>query len=186
MTPDELQARRRNRFWMVGIAVPAIILLVLALLASGIAESNTPSGPAVATIPGYKAVRDGYYSYLVPASWSTNGAFTDAAGDVETSGSSGWAAEHIAYKKSAPTLGEASPKVLGVFGVGSPEPYELTGGHDVEVKGATAAIEYVMSRPGGFRATVVDAWSDRSGVEIWLTVHAGPGVASRIVSSLRA
>ncbi len=53
------------------------------------------------------------------------------------------------------------------------------------VPGADVAFAYTMVRPG-FRADVVDAWSSRSGVEIWLVVHASDAVSARILASLAA
>ena len=186
LTPEELVARRQNRRWMLFLAVPSIIVLLLALIATGVYWSNEPSGPKVTAPPGYKAVRDGYFGYVVPGSWSTNPAFTDDAGDLDTSGPNGWAGEHRAYRPNAPVLGETPPSSLLAFGMPRPEPMQLTGGHPLTVKGADGAFIYEATRPGGFRATVVDAWSAHTGVELWLMVQAPAAVTQQVISSLQA
>jgi hypothetical protein len=186
LTPEERVARRRNRRLLLGVAVPSILILLLALIATQIAWNNEPTGPKAAAPPGYRAVRDGYFSYAVPRSWSNNGEFTDQTGDVETSGPSGWAAEHIAYQLSPPVLGARPPSVLQAFGMPHPEPFDLSDGRTIPVKGAAAAFAYSASRPGGWSATVIDAWNSRAGVELWLIVHAPPDVTERVVSSLLA
>ncbi len=186
LTPEELVARRSNRRWILFLAVPSIIVLLLALIATGIYWSNEPSGPKVAAPAGYKAVSDGYFGYVVPKSWATNPAFTDDAGDIDTSGPSGWAGEHRGYLFHRPVLGQIPPASLQAFGMPRPEPFQLSDGHPVAVKGADAAFAYTATRPGGFRATVVDAWSAHTGVELWLMVQAPASVTDRVVSSLQA
>jgi len=186
LTPEQLVARKRNRRWMLMIAVPSVIVLVLALVASGVAESNSPSGPRVSAPRGYQAVNDGYFSYIVPSTWPTNPDFTDSAGDVDHSGPSGWAGEHIGFRATAPVIGEARPSSLADFGMQKPEPYSLSGGHPIHVTGAAAAFGYDMTRPGGFHATVADAWNSRYGVELWLVVNASPIVTRQVLSHLRA
>lgn len=185
LTPAERVARRRNRRWLLGIAVPSVAVLALALVTSGKAESNQPRGPAITAPAGYVVHRDGYYSYVVPAGWAPNVEFTDSTGDVDTSGPDGWAAEHIGYRTGPPVIGEPQPASLRAFGISQPQPYQLSGGHPIAVPGASVAFAYTMTRPG-FSATVVDAWSDRSSVEIWLVIHAPSAVTSRILGSLSA
>lgn len=185
LSPEERVARRRNRRWMLGIAVPTIAVLILALLASARAEKNQPSGPAISAPAGYRVHRDGYFSYVVPSGWTENLEFTDSAGDVDTSGPDGWAGEHIGYRSGPPVIGEAQPVSLRAFGISKPQPYHLGGGHPISVPGADVAFAYTMTRPG-FQADVVDAWSSRSGVEIWLVVHAPAAVSTRILGSLAA
>ena len=185
LTPEEKVARRRNRKWMLFVAVPSIAVLLVALLVSGQAAKQQPSGPSISAPAGYQVHRDGYFSYVVPAQWSTNGEFTDSTGDVDTSGRSGWAAEHIGYRTTPPVIGEARPASLEAFGMARPEPYQLTGGHPVAIPGAAVAFSYTMTRPG-FEATVIDAWTHKYDVEIWLVVHAPSPVTAQIVHSLTA
>lgn len=186
LTPEERAARRNNRRLMLMLVIPSIVILVLALIATSFYWSNEPSGPKIAPPRGFQAVSDGYFTYAVPDSWSNNQEFTDNAGDIETSGPTGWAGEHRAYRFKPPVLGETPPASLQAFGMPRPEQFQLTGGHPVAVKGAASAFEYVATRPGGFRATVIDAWSSRTGVEVWLMVQAPAAVTQTLVSSLQA
>lgn len=186
LTPEELVARRSNRRLMLGIVVPSVIILVLALVATASFWNNEPKGPTITAPAGYHAVTDGYFGYAVPASWSTNPAYTDSAGDIDTSGPNGWAGEHRAYRLSPPVLGEAPPSSLQAFGMPRATPFQLVGGHAVHVQGAAAAFAYTATRPGGFRATVVDAWNSRTAVEVWLMVQAPPGVTATVLSTLRS
>jgi hypothetical protein len=184
LTPEEHQARRRNRRWLLVVFCSSVGLLIAALVASGIAQSNEPTGPKISVPAGYKAVNDGYFSYAVPASWSTNPTYTDSAGDMDTAGPTGWAGEHISYRTTAPAAGEAPPAVLDAFGVPRPEPIHLADAAPIDVRGAEAAYSYQVTRPGGFRATAVDAWDSRHGVELWLLVDASPAITASILGSL--
>lgn len=184
LTPEELVARRKNRRILLGVVVPSIVVLSLALLATAVFWSNEPSGPKIGAPAGYKPVSDGYFSYVVPQAWNTNQAFTDDAGDVDTSGPTGWAGEHRAYRFNAPVLGETPPATLQAFGMPRPEAFQLTGGHPVSIPGAATSFAYTATRPGGFQATVVDSWNSRTGVELWLMVQAPPQVTAQILSSL--
>ncbi|MBV9661781.1 MAG: hypothetical protein JO337_11545 [Acidimicrobiales bacterium] len=186
LTPAERQARTRNRQWLLIIVIVSVVLLVLALAASAVAESNTPSAPSAVPPAGYQTVNDGYFSYAIPSGWSVNQLYTDSAGDSYRSGSGEWAGEHIGFRGSAPVVGEPQPETLAAFGMNRPQPYTLTGGHPIDVPGAAAAFRYDLTRPGGFRATAIDAWNSRYGVELWLVVDAPSGVTEQIVSHLRA
>jgi hypothetical protein len=186
LTPAERLRRRSNRRWMVGLAVGSILLLGAALLVSAIETSREPNGPSISAPAGYQVVKDGYFSYVVPKSWSTNQAYTDQAGDVDTSGTSGWAGQHIDYLLHAPTLQATPPAALQAFGQPAPSPFTLTQGHEITVKGASVAFEYRASRPGGFHAVVVHAWSSATDVELWLMVDAPAAQSSVILNSLAA
>lgn len=186
LTPEEIVARRHNRRWMVSLTLIVLIIAGAAAVASVIAESNEPSGPKQSAPAGYQVENDSYFSYLVPKSWSNNPSYTDDAGDVETSGPSGWVGEHIAYRLKAPTLDEARPGVLESFGMPRPEPYKLGDGHLITVPGAATSFEYDVTRSGGFHAVAVDSWDARAGVELWLIVDAPSSEVSELLSSLKA
>lgn len=186
LTPEELVARRHNRRLLLGVAVPSVVILLLALIATAVYWGNEPSGPRIAAPAGYKAVSDGYVAYAVPKGWNTNPAFTDDAGDLDTSGPSGWAGEHRAYRFTPLTLGETPPSSLAAFGMPRPTPFQLTDGHPVPVKGAAGAFRYTATRPGGFQAVVIDVLTARTGVEVWLMIQAPPDITAQVVSSLQA
>lgn len=186
LTPAERLRRRSNRRWMVGLAAGSAFIVGAALLVSAIETSREPNGPSISAPAGYKVVKDGYFSYAVPKAWSTNQAYTDQAGDVDTSGPSGWAGQHIDYLLHAPTLQATPPVALQAFGQAVPSPFTLTQGHEIPVKGASVAFEYQASRPGGFHAVVVHVWSSATDVELWLMVDAPSAQSAVILASLEA
>jgi hypothetical protein len=186
LTPAEVAARRSNRRWMLILVGVSAVILGLGLVSMDVASSNEPTGPHITAPAGFKVENDSYFAYLVPTSWSNNPAGTDETGDVETSGPSGWVGEHIAYFRTTPQMGERPPLSLEAFQEPRPEPFRLSGGEALAVKGASGAFEYQATRPGGFHAVVVDAWSDATGVELWLMVDAPPAVTSRLLGSLTA
>jgi hypothetical protein len=186
LTAAEKKIRRRNRQWFMVIAIPAAVLGVAALVASIVADQSTPSVQPVTVPAGYKAVSDGVFAYAVPAGWSTNDLYTDDVGDLETSGSTGWVAEHLGPRPSPPVSGETPPPAFEVLGVNKPTPFQIGGAEPIRVPGAATAFSYQISRPGGFRATAVNAWQASSGAEIWLEVDAAPAMTARILSTFRA
>ncbi len=171
---------------MLILTVTSVIILVLALTATAVYVNNEPSGPKIAVPAGYQAINDGYFSYAVPKDWKNNPANTDQAGDVDTSGSSGFAGEHISLQRNAPVLGAQPPVQLQALGSARPAPFNLAGGQPVAVPGTSAAFRYTASRPGGFRATVIDAYDYRAAVELWLVVDAPSDVTQTVIESLRA
>ena len=184
LTPTECARRRSNRRWMLGVACGSVLILGAALGVSAIEASKAPNGPQITVPTGYEAVHDGYFTYAVPSSWSTNQAFTDLAGDVEYSGASGWAGQHIDYLLHAPSLSAAVPVSVDSFGQASPSPLSLSGGRPIAVKGTSVAFEYQADRPNGFRAVLVHAWASRTDVELWLLVDAPRSQTSKILASL--
>lgn len=188
LTPAEVQARRSNRRWMLFLAGGATVIFVAVLIADAVYSANEPTGPKITAPAGYHVVSDSYYAYDVPTSWSTNQAESDGAGDIETSGPSGWVGENIRYYTTAtPTLDETSrPAALEAFGQPVPEPYTLTDGHAITVPGASGAFEYQVTRPDGTRAVAVDSWFAQTDVELWLMVDAPPAVTAQLLSSLTA
>jgi hypothetical protein len=186
LTPAERKVRRRNRQWFLVIAIPAAVLGVAALAASIIADQSTPSVKPVSVPAGYKAVSDGVFAYAVPAVWTTNDLYTDDAGDLDTSGQTGWVAEHVDARPGPPVAGETPPEAFRAFGVNAPSPYQISGGQPTQVPGAAVAFRYQVSRPGGFQATAIDAWQSSSGAEIWLLVNAPPATTAEIVGTFKA
>jgi hypothetical protein len=186
LTPWEQAIRRKNRRWMMVVAVPAVLVGTVALVATLLASSGgTTVRPRVVPV-GYRAVSDGYFGYAVPTAWSQSNAYTDDVGDLDNQGPTGWAAEHLGARSSPPPAGEAAPASFATFGESRPVPYRLGPASPVRVKGAAVAYRYTLTRPGGFQAVAVDAWQATSGAEIWLLVHADPATTSAVVASLIA
>lgn len=186
LTPVERALRRRNRRWLLAIAIPALIVGAAALALTLDATSSSPTVTPSHVPAGFKAVTDDYFGYAVPSSWATNDLFTDDVGDLDTSGSTGWVAEHLQVRTTPPSAGESPPPVFATFGLGRATPYRLGPARLVEVPGAQAAYEYQMTRPGGFAATAVDAWASSTQLEIWMLVHASPALTQEVVATLKA
>jgi hypothetical protein len=177
--------RRRNRKLMSLVAIPAVLLGAAALAAS-LAAGDGPAAPRPLSVPaGYQAVNDGVFAYAVPRSWSKNLAYTDDTGDLDYSGTIGWAGEYLGARGSPPQPGERPPASFADFGETRPTPYSIGSARIVAVSGATLAYLYEVTRPGGFEAVAVDAWQASSGAEIWLLVHAPQPVTSSILATLR-
>jgi hypothetical protein len=183
LTSEELAARRRNRLKLLLIVVPALVLTGGSLVAVVRAGSTPPPVRPVSVPHGYSASTDGYFAFAFPSTWSTNDIYSDNTGDDDLSGPTGWAAEHIGVRDVAPVVGEMPPPSLEAFGMDRPTPFTLSGGTPVKVPGATA-LRYSMTRPGGFEATVIDAWRPAADAEIWLVVHADRDTTQAIVASL--
>jgi hypothetical protein len=186
LTPAERKIRRRNRQWFLVIAIPAAVLGVIALIASILADQSTSSVKPLTVPAAYRAVSDGVFAYAVPATWATNDFFTDDVGDLETSGPTGWVAEHVDARPNPPVAGETPPQALQALGVSTPRPFDIGTAAPIRVPGAATAFSYQITRPGGFRATAVNAWQASSGAEIWLEVDATPATTARILSTFRA
>jgi hypothetical protein len=170
---------------MVVIIIPALVLGVLALIASLALGSGKSSVSPLTVPPGYRAVSDSYFGYAVPSSWLQNNAYTDDVGDLDSQGPSGWAAEHLGPLSSAPAPGEAPPASFAVFGQARPTPFQISGPTRITVKGAAVAYRYTVTRPQGFQAVAINAWRVDSGAELWLLVHADPATTATVIGSLR-
>lgn len=182
---DPIQARR-NRRWMGLVLFPAVLVGVAALIAALLAGSSSPSVHPSDVPAGFQAISDGYFGYAVPKSWSQNNAYTDDAGDLDYSGKTGWVAEHVGVRATAPTPGEPAPAPLAAFGESRATPYRLSDAQPTSVAGATTAYRYQMTRPGGFTATAVDAWIAKSGAEVWFLFHTDPATTATILASMQA
>ena len=185
LTPIEIAARRKNRRWMGLVVAPSLLIGAAALIAAVVAGAKSPSVQPAQVPAGYRAVSDGYFAYAVPSSWTQSGAYSDDVGDLDTQGTSGWVGEHVSARATPPTAGEAAPASFATFGETRPTPYRMGPPVPVTVAGATVAYRYVMTRPGGFAATAVDAWRSATGAELWLVVDADPATTSAILASLK-
>jgi hypothetical protein len=177
LTPAEKVLRRRNRRLMLFISVPAAVIGVVALTAALLADSTSPNVSPASVPAGFQAVSDGYFGYAVPSGWTTDSLFTDNVGDLETSGPTGWVAEHLSTPASAPTAGSPPPSVFRALGVTSPAPPSRT----IAIKGAAAAYLYRFGDK-----TAIDAWRPSTGTEVWILISASPSVTSQIISTVKA
>lgn len=184
LTPAEKQLRRRNRRLMGWVAIPGL-LLGAAALAATLAAGSGPPAPRPLSVPaGYQAVNDGVFAYSVPRAWAKNLEYSDDTGDLDYSGTDGWAGEYLGARRTPPAAGERPPASFSVFGENRPAPYTVGPAQRITVPGTTVAFRYELTRPGGFDAVAVDAWQSSSGAEIWLLVHAAPTVTSAVIGSL--
>jgi hypothetical protein len=187
LTEAERVQRRRNRRWLTVIGIPALIVGALSLIASVIAGRSSPSVHPRAVPPGYQAVSsDGVFAYAVPSGWTTNSAYSDDVGDLDTQGNTGWVAEHLGVRSTAPVAGESPPSSFTAFGEPQPRPYHLSPAQPTTVPGTTVAFRYQMTRPGGFVATAIDAWQAGSGSELWLLIDAPAPTTETILASLNS
>jgi hypothetical protein len=185
LTHEQARARRRNRVRLLFVIVPAV-LLTGATLAIVMLSGSTPVPVKPQSLPaGYSSSTDGYFAFAFPTKWSTNNIYSDDTGDNDLSGSTGWVAEHIGVRKTAPVQGETPPSSLQAFGMDRPTPFRLDDAEPAKVPGAVA-LRYTMTRPGGFEATVIDAWRPTVDAEIWLVVEADPQTTEAIVASLNS
>ena len=182
----ERAQQKRNRRLMLTIAIPAVFLGVGALAASILADAGTPTPHPLFVPAGYHAVGDGVFSYAVPNSWSKNDAYSDDAGDLETSGRSGWVGDNLTARPTPPDASDPPPQVFQSFGQDRPSAFNTSTGTAVHVSGATVAYRYTITRPGGFSATAVDAWQSSSGAQLWLIIDADPQVTDQILATLKA
>jgi hypothetical protein len=186
LTPVERAVRRRNRRWMTLVLAPSLLLGGAALVAALLADTGGSSVHPRVVPSGYRSVSDRYFAYAVPTSWIQNNAYTDDVGDLDTSGSTGWVAEHVAGRTSPPVAGEAPPASFATFGEPRPIAYHVGPATATQVKGATVAYRYILTRPGGFEATAIDAWQSGSEAELWLLVRADPATTAAVLTSLNA
>jgi len=186
LTVAEKALRRRNRQWLLVVAIPALVLGVAALIAAIVADQSDSSVSPVSIPAGYKAVSDGVFAYSVPSSWSMNDLYSDDVGDLDTSGSSGWVAEHVDARATAPVEGETPPQAFRDFGLDTPAPFQIGPAQPARVQGTAVAYRYQITRAGGFQATAIDAWQSSSGAEIWLLVDASHATTAKILTTFKA
>jgi len=187
LTEAERALRRRNRRWLVVIGVPALIVGAASLIASVLAGRGSPSVHPRAVPAGYHAVsEDGAFAYAVPSDWTTNSAYSDDVGDLDTQGRTGWVAEHLGARATPPVAGETPPSSFAAFGEPKPSPYQLGPARPTTVPGTNVAFRYQMTRPGGFVATAIDAWQSESGAELWLLIDAPAATTETILATLNS
>lgn len=184
MAVHQVRAKRSNHKWMIVVCATPLVIV-------GVAAAVSVFGPAAPTVPvstppGYQAISDAYFGYVIPKEWKENDSATTDTGDYYYEGPGGWAGEVLGQRSDPPVLGEAPPSELGVFGAAQAMPFTLTGGRSVTVPGTTVAWSYRMVRNGSVVASVVDAWVAGSSSEVWLAVHADAATTTSVLTSLRA
>jgi hypothetical protein len=185
LSPAERAAKRRNRRLLTYVLVPSLLVGTAALLAALIASRTGPSIRPLDVPAGYQAVSDGYFAYAVPSNWSQSQAYTDDVGDLDTQGTAGWVAEHVDARANPPVAGETPPTAFATFGEPRPTPYQIGAGSPVRVVGATSAYRYLVTRPGGFQATAIDAWQAKTSAEVWILIQADSNTTDTVLASLR-
>jgi hypothetical protein len=187
LTEAERVLRRRNRRLLVVIGIPALIVGAVSLIASVLAGRGSPSVHPRAVPAGYRALSsDGVFAYAVPSDWTTNSAYSDDVGDLDTQGKAGWVAEHLGARATPPVAGESPPSSFAAFGEPKPSPYHLGPAQPTTVPGASVAFRYQMTRLGGFVGTAIDAWQSGSGAELWLLIDAPPATTETILTTLNS
>jgi hypothetical protein len=184
LSPLELRQRAQARRRLGLVAVLGVGLGVATLIAAIVAGRSTSSPRPTAVPAGYQAVDDGVFAYAVPRAWTTNQAATDNSGDRMTGGPDGWVAEHVETRVTRPGADEAPPTPFKSFGESRPTPFSIGPAAPTRVTGTTSAFRYAVTRPGGFRATAIEAWSSPARVELWMFVHASPATTATILSTL--
>jgi hypothetical protein len=185
LTPAERAIAKKNRRWLMTIALPTLVVGTIGILVSLYAATRGQTVTPSAVPAGYKSVPDGYFAYAVPSTWTTSILFSDYAGDLYNGEQSSWAAENLGTRLNPPTPGEAQPSSFKSFGQNVPTAYQLGPARLISVAGATVTYEYRMTRPGGFEATAVDAWESHTGAELWLLIHASPATTAEILGTLK-
>jgi hypothetical protein len=186
LTPAERKLIKRNRLWLIGVAAPSLAIGAGALVAALELSSQAPPVKPLRVPAGYQAINDGYFAYSVPSAWSTSQLYSDDDGDLDTSGPSGWAAENVAPVATTPPANATPPSTFEDFGEPKATPYTISPAVPTSVTGASVAYRYVVTRPGGFTATAVNAYQYKSGADIWLLIYAPPAITTEILSTLRA
>jgi hypothetical protein len=183
--PAARPPREHNRRWLLLLLIcPVVVGIVVTLEITTSGTAPEPVANPVDVPAGYRAVADAYFGYAIPAGWKEQTSFTDANGDIFYGGAGGWAAESLRVTGQAPLPGRDAPASLETFGEAEATPYTLSAAQPVTVAGTRIAYRYAMTRPGGFRATVVEAWQAQSQTLLWLVVHADGTTTSSVVTSL--
>lgn len=182
--PPSRQRVRRTRLWMLLLLLTPVCLAVISLLTYA-ASNPEPVVHPTSTPQGWQAITDAYFGYAVPASYSQNAGWTDTDADYFYGNPAAFVAETLVVAKTSPTAATRPPASFKDFAEQSPVPYSLSGGHPLSVPGTNFGWEATVTRPGGFRATAVDAWESGTQTEIWLLIRAPAAVTRQVVASLQ-
>ena len=176
---------RRNRRWMLGLAVVPIVVAVVSVFVNLSGGAPEPVVKPLRTPPGYQAVTDAYFGFAIPKKWPENGSLSDPNGDFYYNGPGGWVGESERIAKASPGPATPVPKALWAYGVTTPTTFASAGGHRVHVPGTNFAWAVTLTRPDGSTADAVDVWEAHSQTEVWLVVHSSPAVERTVLRSLQ-
>jgi hypothetical protein len=176
---------RRNRRWMLLMAMTPVVFGVLYALGVFTGGDPEPVVNPLHTPPGYTGVTDAYYGFAIPNNWKQNSAFSDSNGDFYYNGPGGWVGESEIIAKTSPSPASPVPESLKSFDTAIPTGFTLVGGHRINVPGTAFAWAVTLTRPGGFKASAVDVWEARSQTQLWLMVNSSPATDRTIIESLK-
>jgi hypothetical protein len=179
------RGRSRHRWWLALV----VLLAPVAIYTSSVLIANHgPREPLVSTTvpPGYRALSDAYFAYVVPTQWKQDQFYTDANGDSFFSGAGGWVGESLRIQKTDPGPNATRPSTVGLFGEPTTVPYRLGPAEALSVPGANAAWRYRLTRADGSTATVVHVWAGDVQTELWLVIQGDPTLVGTVVDSIRA
>ena len=175
---------RRTRRWMLLLLLTPACLIVLVAVTVGSKGPKEPVVHPAVTPAGYVPVTDAYFGYAVPKGYSENAAWTDQNGDFLYGTARAFVAETMQVTSHAPTASAKQPASLRDYGLDAPKPYRVGTWRPLHVAGAQAGWETTVTRPDGWKATLVDTWIKQTSTQVWIMVHAPAGVAGKVVASL--
>jgi hypothetical protein len=176
---------RKTRRWMLLLLLTPLCLFGISVLAFGTSGPPEPVVHPRSTPRGYEAVTDSYFGYAVPASYTQNTTWTDQNGDFLYGTQRTFVAETEAILTRSPTAGAQAPPAFKSFGERTLVPYRTGPAHRVTVPGTRIAFEEQITRPGGWRATAVDAWEQDTTTQVWLLIRAPASVTRQVLASFQ-
>lgn len=176
---------RRTRLWMVLLLLTPVVLAAISLLAFDTGGPPEPSVKPLVTPAGWYGVTDADFGYSVPDAYQQNTTWTDQNGDFFYGTAPAFVAETLLVTKTAPTAASRPPASFESFGQNEVAPYALHGGHAITVPGTQFGYEELLTRPGGYRAVVVDTWEAATSTQMWLLLRTPASVAATVIASLQ-
>jgi hypothetical protein len=176
---------RKTRRWMLLLLLTPLCLFGLSVLAFG---TNGPDEPVVhprSTPRGWQAITDSYFGYAVPASYTQNTTWTDQDGDFFYGREGAFVAETESILNRAPTATAHPPPSFRSAGEPTLVAYTVGPAHRVTVAGTRIAFEEQVTRPGGWKATAIDAWQWDTTTQVWLLIHAPASVTGQVMASFQ-
>lgn len=170
---------------MLLLLLTPICLFTVCWLLWGTSGPAEPSVKPVSVPSGYKAISDLYYGYSIPRGYTQQVQWTDQNGDWFYGTRGSFVAESLSAKTTRPSGHETPPPAFKSAALDVPSPLTLGAPQVIKVHGADIGYLYRASRPGGWKATVVQVWSATSGPRMWLMIHGSPTMTQAVVASIR-